>query len=64
VTHSIYPLPMGFATAAGTVVVVIDRDGWKFESDAHELRFQCLRASDRLDLRREFEAQVDLAKRT
>jgi hypothetical protein len=58
----IYPLPMSFpASGPYPIAVVIDRDGWRFASDLMKRRFNELPTQERLDLRRAFEAQVELA---
>jgi hypothetical protein len=44
--------------------VEIDRDGWTFWTALDQDNFDRLRVSERLSLRRQFEAQVGLAKNT
>lgn len=64
---SLYPMTMRLSTEgrdATEIAVVIDRDGWRFAGTAYKALFETLRASERLYLRRQFEAQVRLAKYT
>lgn len=49
---------------ASELRVVIDRSGWRFQEPGDELVFRALPTSERLSLRRQFGAQVALAKNT
>lgn len=61
----IYPLPMRVPLQGGRALsVVIDRQAWRFATSEDEARFRALPVNIRLDLRRQFEAQVELAKST
>lgn len=66
---TIYPLPMRFPATKPPVEgdhidVQIDREGWSFKTPAGRERFLSLSSADRLELRKAFEAQVELAKET
>ncbi len=61
---SVYPLPMRWPVAGFHIDIVIDREGWSFCTAADREAFQAQPVSDRLELRRAFEAQVELAKST
>jgi hypothetical protein len=60
----IYPLAMSFA-ASGPYPITIDvsPEGWTFVSDLMAQRFRELPVAERLELRKQFEAQVALAKK-
>lgn len=64
---SLYPRVMRF-TAPGhdtvEIAVVISRTGWRFDGTLYRALFQDLRPAQRLSLRRQFAAQVELAKNT
>jgi hypothetical protein len=60
----IYPLTMDYGSLAGDVSVVITTTGWTFKPGPSKSRFERLAVADRLDLRRAFEKQVELAKNT
>ena len=63
---SLYPLPMAARpTTGGEVVqVIIDRDGWRFSEEGDRLVFEAMPVADRMNLRAQFEGQVELAKAT
>jgi len=46
------------------VAVEITRDGWRFAGTLYRVLFEGLPTSERLRLRSEFEAQVELAQNT
>lgn len=52
------------ASLPPAIEVTIDRDGWAFVDPIDEGNFKALPVAERLALRREFEAQVALAKNT
>jgi hypothetical protein len=63
---SIYPLPMRFPLEGGPghIDVTISPDGWSFITDADRQTFAGLAVADRLEYRRAFAGQVELAQNT
>ena len=65
----IYPLPMRFPAtrppiAGDHIDVTITPEGWSFITTADRERFEALPAGERLELRRAFAGQVELAQNT
>lgn len=60
----IYPLLMRLDTSAMPVNVEITRTGWRFQSDLDAANFQALPVAERLSLRADLAAQVELAENT
>jgi hypothetical protein len=64
----IYPLPMRFPAQDWRgdieIAVEIGRDGWKLDGPTQKAFWAGLPVAERLRLRREFAAQVELAQNT
>jgi hypothetical protein len=64
----IYPLPMRFPVPINGgpqhIDITISPDGWSFITIGDRQTFVGLAVADRLEYRRAFEAQVELAKNT
>lgn len=62
---SLYPLRLVFGEGErATITIVISLTGWKFATPADRGRFEALPVAERLTMRRQFEAQVALARLT
>lgn len=61
---SLYPLRVTFGEAHHAMVIVITRDGWKFATPGDRDRFTAMPVGARLEYRKAFAAQVELAKNT
>lgn len=57
-------MTMRFETTASHVDVVVEPTGWRFAEPYFKTAFETLTVLERLNLRRQFEAQVALAKAT
>jgi hypothetical protein len=61
---SLYPLRLTFGEARRALTVVVSPDGWKFATPSDRDCFEARPTSERLALRRQLAAQVELAKNT